>query len=150
MRFSGLHSGLLREERSAQDLVVCPRVEPDQQLLPLADGRSAQVARRAKQHGEQVVAAGLLFGKVQMDHFLALGGNDFGDVLEEFEHFSRAQAFFARVYQRFGGDALLRKKLLRFAARDSPRAVIVPVYHLRHMPSYRCVCFYTLLVIAHS
>jgi len=85
-----------------------------------------------------------------MDHFLALGGNDFGDVLEEFERFSRAQAFFASVYQRFGGDAFPRKKLLRFAACGSPRAVIVPVYHLCHASSYRCVCFCTLLVIAHS
>jgi hypothetical protein len=65
------------EKISAEHLSIRSGIKANQQLLALAQGRSAQIAGRAKQHGEQVGAARFVFAEVEAHYSFALGSDDF-------------------------------------------------------------------------
>ena len=107
-------------------------VEADQHCVAGSACRRAQIARRAEHVFEQF---GLCWGialHVKFDDGAALGADDARSTAGQFDCVGLRQFRLTRIDLLFDLRFVLRKEPLRFAARRSPVAMIIPVDSSSH------------------
>ena len=102
-------------------------VEPDDDRPPYAQRGCAQVSRRSEHQGKDRGIVRPFIFEIDMHHLLSPGGIEFVGAGREGQcHFVLVFRF-SRVDPLIDADSMRRKKLLRFAAGDSTRAMIAPI-----------------------
>ena len=111
----------------AKNFAIHRFIKTDDQRAALAQSRRAQIAGAAEQHAQQRFRARLLFFQIKMNDASAFRGIDHVNVFDHCQHVLPRQRYFlrARFFDRL--DLVLRKKLLRFGARVSTWAMIIPI-----------------------
>jgi len=110
-----------------QHVSVSALIEANDQRLSHAERRRTQVPGGADEDREQVVLGRLVLLQVVADDLLALRRNDLINVLRDAERILAGNGVLLGIDGLSGLDFVLRKKLLRAAAGDSPVAVVHPV-----------------------
>lgn len=110
----------------AEDIAKRVVVEAYQEGLALADGRRAQVARRTQHMCQKCGIVGSLLLHIEGGHLPPFGHDDSGGIRGQLECIL-ASELGGRADGFFRSDVVLGKEPLRFGARCSPVAVIVPI-----------------------
>ena len=115
-------------------------VEANDQLFPDAQYRSAECSRPAKNHSSNFVLV-VVFLQIEMDELLSFANIKILHPVQQFERVAAFVADFSSVDFLDRVDTVVRKKLLRFFAGCSSRAMITPVNFRHFLSSFSDVPF---------
>lgn len=106
-------------------------VEANKERSAFPNRRRTEVARRTEQVCQERLFVGLIARHGEHGDLAAFGHDDRGGFRRQIEGLSSAK-FDRRVDGFLNGDSMFRKVPLRFDARVSAPAAVVPVYSIGH------------------
>jgi len=128
---------LLRTKELVKNLLVHRLIKADDQCPALAQRRRAQIARAANQQLRQCGFIRLVSTQIQMNNVLAFSGVNFVNLFNQSHHLFEGQRLLFCAFYMNGFDFMLRKKLSRFGAGVSARAMVIPIDLLHRGISYK-------------